>query len=147
MKNSALCSLFFLFSLFSQAYAIDPDEILDDPLLEERARDLGKQLRCITCQSQSIDDSDAPLAKDLRLLVRERLLAGDSDQDVLTFMTDRYGDYVLLKPVIRSDTILLWLTPMLTLAGAGLVLAMLFGNRTSLQSDERSTHDDEDLSF
>ncbi len=101
-----------------QALAVEPDEILDDPALEARARDISRELRCITCQSQSIDDSDAPLAKDLRLIVRERLLAGDTDQEIMTYMTDRYGDYVLLKPALRADTALLWFAPLIAFGGA-----------------------------
>ena len=98
--------------------AVEPDEVLDDPALEARAREIGRELRCVTCQSQSIDDSNAPLAKDLRLVVRERLLAGDSDEEVVAYVTDRYGDYVRLKPEVRGDTLALWLTPLLALAGA-----------------------------
>ena len=104
--------------ILGQALAVDPDEILDDPALEARAREISRELRCITCQSQSIDDSDAPLAKDLRMIVRERLLAGDTDQEIMTYMTDRYGDYVLLKPELRSDTAILWFAPLFAFGGA-----------------------------
>lgn len=108
-----------LFSIFTApGFAVEPDEILDDPVLEERARSIGRELRCITCQSESIDDSNAPLARDLRLIVRERLVAGDTNEEVMTFVTDRYGDYVRLKPEMRADTALLWLTPALALAAA-----------------------------
>ncbi len=107
------------------AMAVEPDEILEDPILEARAREISKELRCVTCQSQSIDDSNAPLAKDLRLIVRERLVAGDSNEDVIAFVTERYGDYARLKPAMRSDTLLLWLTPAITLGG-GLVFAFFF---------------------
>ncbi len=93
------------------ALAVQPDEILADPELEARARDLSRELRCMVCQNQSIDDSDAPLARDLRLLVRERLKAGDSDGQVLDFLTARYGEFVLLKPRFGWDTALLWLAP------------------------------------
>jgi cytochrome c-type biogenesis protein CcmH len=93
----------------SPALSLQPGEQLDDPALEARARDLGYELRCMVCQNQSIDDSDAPLAKDLRLLVRERLKAGDSDSEVLAFLTERYGDFVLLRPRFRPETWLLWL--------------------------------------
>ena len=93
------------------ALAVQPDEILADPALEARARDLSRELRCMVCQNQSIDDSDAPLARDLRLLVRERLKAGDSDGQVLDFLTARYGEFVLLKPRFGWDTALLWLAP------------------------------------
>lgn len=93
------------------ARAVQPDEVLPDPTMETRAREISKELRCLVCQNQSIDDSNAPLARDLRLLVRERLKAGDSDTQVLGFVTDRYGDYVLLKPPFKATTLLLWVAP------------------------------------
>ena len=93
----------FLMLAFAPAHAVQPDEILPDAKLEERARHLSRELRCMVCQNQSIDDSDAPLARDLRLLVRERLKAGDSDQQVLDFLTARYGDFVLLKPPLNRE--------------------------------------------
>src|SRR6195256_2677926 len=95
----------------SAAYAVQPDEIMSDPAKELRARDLLRELRCMVCQNQSIDDSDAPLARDLRLLVRERIAAGDSDAQVLDFLVARYGEFVLLKPRFEWRTALLWLTP------------------------------------
>src|ERR1041384_2228387 len=97
------------------ALAVQPDEILADPALELRARELSRELRCMVCQNQSIDDSDAPLARDLRLLVRERLKAGDSDRQVLDFLTARYGQFVLLKPRLAWDTAVLWLAPLVVL--------------------------------
>lgn len=104
----------------TQAFAVQPDEVLDDPALEARARALSAGLRCLVCQNQSIDDSDAPLAKDLRVLVRERLKAGDSDDEIITFVVSRYGEFVLLKPRFTPHTWLLWLaTPLLFLAAAG----------------------------
>jgi len=105
--------------LASPAVATSPDEMLDDPRLEERARELNKQLRCVVCQNQSIDDSDAPLAKDLRQLVRERIVAGDSNPAVLDFVTDRYGDFVLLEPPVRANTWLLWYGPFVLLVAGG----------------------------
>lgn len=90
------------------AFAVNPGEQLADPGREARARALGAELRCMVCQNQSIDDSDAPLAKDLRLIVRERISAGDTDAQVLGFLTDRYGEFVLLRPVLRGGTLLLW---------------------------------------
>jgi cytochrome c-type biogenesis protein CcmH len=93
------------------ALAVEPDEILPDPALEARARALSKELRCMVCQNQSIDDSDAPLARDLRVLVRERLQAGDGDQQVIDFLVARYGEFVLLRPRFSSRTALLWLGP------------------------------------
>ena len=97
------------------AFAVQPDEVLKDPALELRARDISAGLRCLVCQNQSIDDSDAQLAKDLRLLVRERLMAGDSDEQVRDFLVQRYGEFVLLKPTFRAHNMLLWLTPALVL--------------------------------
>ena len=99
--------------------AVEPDEVLSDRVLEARARTLSKELRCMVCQNQSIDDSDAPLARDLRLLVRERLSAGDTDTQVIDFIVSRYGEFVLLKPRFEWHTALLWvLPPTLLLAGA-----------------------------
>ncbi|RXF75694.1 cytochrome c-type biogenesis protein [Hansschlegelia zhihuaiae] len=105
---------------FVPALAVQPGEQLQDPKLEARARALGEELRCMVCQNQSIDDSDAPLAKDLRLLVRERVKTGDSDDEVLAFLTARYGEFVLLRPRLRGETLLLWgLAP--AILGIGLV--------------------------
>jgi cytochrome c-type biogenesis protein CcmH len=106
----------------SAAYAVQPDEIMSDPAKELRARHLSRELRCMVCQNQSIDDSEAPLARDLRLLVRERIAAGDSDGQVLNFLVARYGEFVLLKPRLEPRTWLLWLLSPLALAGGGLVL-------------------------
>ncbi len=113
--------------LFSgSAFAVQPDEVLKDPALERRARQISTGLRCLVCQNQSIDDSDAQLAKDLRLLVRERLVAGDTDQEVEAFLVQRYGEFVLLKPTFGAHTLLLWLTPalVLVLGGIGAYAAM-----------------------
>src|SRR5437016_12855312 len=106
------------------AYAVQPDEIMADPVKEARARDLSRELRCMVCQNQSIDDSDAPLARDLRLLVRERIATGDSDSQVMDFLVARYGEFVLLKPRFERQTLLLWLLTPLALAGGGLALWM-----------------------
>jgi cytochrome c-type biogenesis protein CcmH len=106
----------------SAAYAVQPDEIMSDPAKESRARDLSRELRCMVCQNQSIDDSEAPLARDLRLLVRERIAAGDSDVQVIDFLVARYGEFVLLKPRLNPHTWLLWLLPPLALVGGGLAL-------------------------
>jgi cytochrome c-type biogenesis protein CcmH len=114
----------------SAAYAVQPDEIMSDPIKEARARDLSRELRCMVCQNQSIDDSEAPLARDLRLLVRERIAAGDSNAQVIDFLVARYGEFVLLKPRFESHTLLLWLLPPLALAGGGLALWM-HGRRRS----------------
>ena len=104
------------------AFAVQPDEIMGDPAKEARARDLSRELRCMVCQNQSIDDSEAPLARDLRLLVRERIAAGDSDNQVIDFLVARYGEFVLLKPRVNEHTLVLWLLPPLALAGGGLAL-------------------------
>jgi len=102
--------------------AVQPDEIMNDPKLEARARVLSQQLRCMVCQNQSIDDSDAPLARDLRLLVRERIAHGDSDAQVIDFLVARYGPFVLLKPPFNQHTLLLWLLPPLALGGGAIAL-------------------------
>jgi len=104
------------------AWAVLPDEILKDPALEARARHISRELRCLVCQNQSIDDSNAELARDLRIIVRERLSAGDSDGEVLAFVEKRYGQFVLLRPRFGLQTLLLWLAPVLLLAGAVIVL-------------------------
>jgi cytochrome c-type biogenesis protein CcmH len=108
------------------AAAVQPDEVLQDPALEARARAISANLRCLVCQNQSIDDSDAPLAKDLRLLVRERLKAGDGDPEIVDFVVARYGEFVLLKPRLSPRTLILWFaTPALFLAAlAGIALAL-----------------------
>jgi len=104
------------------AYAVQPDEIMSDSAKEERARDLSRELRCMVCQNQSIDDSEAPLARDLRLLVRERIAAGDSDAQVMDFLVARYGEFVLLKPRLNPHTWLLWFLTPLALSGGGIAL-------------------------
>lgn len=107
--------------LASPVLGVEPDEVLDDPKLEQRARDLSAEIRCVVCQNESIDSSNADIARELRLLVRERLVAGDSDQDVLDYLVARYGDYVLLRPPMKPETYLLWFGPfgMLLLGALG----------------------------
>ncbi len=109
------------------AHAVEPDEILSDPNLETRARDVSAGLRCLVCQNQSIDDSAAPLARDLRVIVRERLQAGDTDDQIRAFLVQRYGDFVLLKPPFEPSTLLLWGTPFLVVVLGG--AALLFRKR------------------
>ncbi|MCW9033524.1 MAG: cytochrome c-type biogenesis protein CcmH [Alphaproteobacteria bacterium] len=104
-------TIFALFLASTPAFAVNPDEVLSDPVLEVRARSISQNLRCLVCQNQSIDDSDADLAKDLRVLVRERLVVGDSDDEVINFVVDRYGDFVLLKPPFKGVTYALWFGP------------------------------------
>jgi cytochrome c-type biogenesis protein CcmH len=116
------------------ALAVQPDEILSDPKLETRARALSRELRCMVCQNQSIDDSDAPLARDLRLLVRERLVAGDSDEQVTAFLTARYGEFVLLKPRFGWNTALLWITPGVAFAIGGVALIAFLRRRQTVES-------------
>jgi len=106
----------------SSAHAVQPDEVMADPVKEARARNLSRELRCMVCQNQSIDDSEAPLARDIRLLVRERLAAGDSDSQVIDFLVARYGEFVLLKPRFERQTLVLWLVPPFILIGGGLAL-------------------------
>ncbi|MDE2363150.1 MAG: cytochrome c-type biogenesis protein CcmH [Hyphomicrobiales bacterium] len=114
----AALTLAFLLAAPLAARAVQPDEMLTDPKLESRAREISVGIRCMVCQNENIDDSDAPLAKDLRLLVRDRLKKGDTDQQVRDYLVARYGDFVLLKPPFQRDTLLLWLTPALVLIGA-----------------------------
>ena len=107
------------------ALAVEPDEMLEDPALEARAREISKELRCVVCQNQSIDDSSADIARDMRLLVRERLVAGDNDSQVVDYLVARYGDYVLLRPPFQTNTLALWIGPPL-LAVIVVVLGLLF---------------------
>lgn len=111
-----LFSAFIFVLSVSASLAVNPGEVLKDPALEARARALSTELRCLVCQNQSIDDSDAPLAKDLRVLLRERLQSGDSDDEVIKFLVDRYGEFILLKPYFGAHTLLLWLLPFALLA-------------------------------
>jgi cytochrome c-type biogenesis protein CcmH len=115
------------------ANAVQPDEVLSDPALEQRARGLSRELRCMVCQNQSIDDSDAPLARDLRLLVRERLKAGDSDRQVMDFLVARYGDFVLLNPRVTAHSIWLWLIPVAVLIGGAAGIYRLRRRRAGLR--------------
>ncbi|MBV9064663.1 MAG: cytochrome c-type biogenesis protein CcmH [Methylobacteriaceae bacterium] len=127
MRAICLALLFSLVAL-APAHAVRPDEVLADPQLEARARAISAELRCMVCQNQSIDDSDAPLARDLRLLVRERLKAGDSNDAIRTFLTARYGDFILLKPPLKLDTVLLWAGPGTILLLGALIILMRRSN-------------------
>ena len=124
MRVLAIIAL--LLAVVTPALAVTPDEMLKDPALEARARHLSQELRCMVCQNQSIDDSEAPLAHDLRVLVRDRLKAGDSDRQVLDFLVARYGEFVLLEPRFETRTLLLWgLPPLALVAGLiGLLVAL-----------------------
>lgn len=119
------------------AWAVQPDEVLKNPALESRAREISAELRCLVCQNQSIDDSDAPLARDLRLIVRERLQAGDSRSDVIEFVAARYGEFILLRPRLSPQTYVLWIAPLLLLAG-GLFLTYGLFRRQSRLADPAS---------
>src|ERR1700761_3230510 len=122
MKRIVLAVLVLAALAFSQARAVLPDEVMADPAKEARARDLSRELRCMVCQNQSIDDSEAPLARDIRLLVRERIAAGDNDGQEIDFLVARYGEFVLLRPRFERQTLLLWLVTPLLLIGGGLAL-------------------------
>ena len=123
----------------SAALAVQPDEMLKDPVLEARARALSRELRCMVCQNESIDDSEAPLAHDLRVLVRDRLKAGDSDQQVLDFLVARYGEFVLLKPPLSWHTVVLWgWPPTVLLVGAVMVVVDLRRRRASRASEDQA---------
>ncbi len=128
-----LLALALIFQLAGSARAVEPDEILPDPALESRARAISEGLRCLVCQNQSIDDSEAPLAKDLRILVRERLKAGDSDQQVVDFIVSRYGEFVLLKPRFEPHTLLLWFATPAVFLLAILLIALAYRRRMSAQ--------------
>lgn len=127
------------------AQAVQPDEILSDPGLEARARDLSAGLRCLVCQNQSIDDSNAPLARDLRILLRERLKAGDSDAQAVDFIVARYGDYVLLRPRFNAATWALWIGPFALLAAAAAFLFMRRRNRTNAAEDALDLNEQAEL--
>ena len=148
MYRLAPIALLIALTAAGTALAVQPDEVLKDPALELRARNLSSELRCMVCQNQSIDDSEAPLARDLRLLVRERLTKGDSDQQVLDFLVARYGEFVLLKPRLEWHTLLLWgLPPAALIAGVvGLFLMARRRKETSLDPEVLSTEERRRLS-
>jgi cytochrome c-type biogenesis protein CcmH len=141
----AALALSLAVSVAAPALAVTPDEILADPALEARARAISEQLRCLVCQNQSIDDSDADLAGDLRRLVRERLLAGDSDDQVIAYLVSRYGEFVLLKPRLSARNALLWATPAIVLAiGGAFIVVAARRRRTAaspLTAEERAELD------
>lgn len=122
--------------------ALDPDEVLDDPVLEDRARGLSAELRCMVCQNQSIDDSNAELARDLRVLVRERILAGDSDEEVIEYVVSRYGEFVLLRPSFNMRNAALWASPVLLILGGGGFI--FYATRNRRRQEVAKLTDDED---
>jgi cytochrome c-type biogenesis protein CcmH len=127
MRLHRLLPLVLLASLVGPTFAVQPDEVMKDPALETRARALSGELRCLVCQNESIDDSEAPLARDIRILIRERIGKGESNDSVRAYLVSRYGDFILLKPPFKPETLLLWLSPVLTL-GLG-VAAALYARR------------------
>ena len=141
-----VCLILFL-GFSGAALAVQPDEVLADKALEARARALSTELRCLVCQNQSIDDSNAPLARDLRLIVREKLVAGESEDAILAFLVARYGEFVLLKPRFTMATALLWLGPFLVLLAGGIGIVLLarrrrvVENSASLSADEQARLD------
>ena len=140
MRSLCLIIVLLTFAAVPCAIAVEPDEVLSDAALEARARALSKELRCMVCQNQSIDDSEAPLARDLRILVRERLQAGDSDRQVIDFLVARYGEFVLLRPRFSWHTAVLWLGPaaLLLIGGcAVLVLARRYRTNSAAAADSR----------
>jgi cytochrome c-type biogenesis protein CcmH len=146
----ALLACLFALWLVVPALAVLPDEVLSDPALEARARDISSQLRCLVCQNESIDESNADLAREIRLIVRERLVAGDTDQEVMQFLVDRYGEYVLLRPVLAPHTIMLWGAAPLVLLIGGVAIAVGVRRRqvsadpAPLTPDEQGVLDDLD---
>ncbi|MEW9920671.1 cytochrome c-type biogenesis protein CcmH [Marimonas sp. MJW-29] len=142
--------LLILILLAAPVWAVQPDEILDDPVLEDRAREISKGLRCLVCRNESIDESNASLARDLRLLVRERLVAGDTDEEAVEFIVDRYGEYVLLTPTATGANWLLWgAGPLMLLLAGGLGYGYLRGraraqgpDQTPLSAEEQARLDD-----
>lgn len=130
-------------AIASAAFAVEPTEILADPVQEARARHISAELRCLVCQNQSIDDSNAPLAKDLRILVREQISAGKSDAAVMSYIVDRYGEFVLLRPRFGMHTVLLWLTPLLVLAFAGFGLSRFVRQKAPMNSEAPLTADEQ----
>ncbi|WP_112322666.1 cytochrome c-type biogenesis protein [Oceanibium sediminis] len=126
----ALVVLVTLVTLALPALAVQPDEVLDDPVLEQRARDLSKEIRCLVCRNESIDESNAQLAKDLRILVRDRLVEGDSNAEVLDYLVARYGEYVLLRPRFTAGNAALWLAAPVLLLFGGLTAALFLRRRS-----------------
>ena len=131
MRRGCAGLLLLMLLAVPAAHAVQPDEIMPDPAKEARARGLSRELRCMVCQNQSIDDSEAPLARDLRLLVRERIAAGDSDRQVIDFLVARYGQFVLLKPRFERETLLLWLVTPFALGLGGVALWLQARRRKS----------------
>lgn len=138
-------SLIFALLLATPAFAVQPDEVLDDPALEARARELSKGLRCLVCRNESIDESNADLARDLRILLRDRLVAGDTDEEAVAFIVDRYGEYVLLKPVTGGSNWLLWAAgPLMLIVAGGTALVYLRRRAAAPAAPEAGLSSDEE---
>nr|WP_296642311.1 cytochrome c-type biogenesis protein [Roseibaca sp.] len=143
MRALHLIAFALMLALNGPALAVQPDEILDNPVLEQRARDLSSGLRCLVCRNESIDESNADLARDMRILVRERLVAGDTDDEVVAFLVDRFGEYVLLRPTTEGSNVILWIAaPTLFLFALGGALIYL-RNRARQQPDTTDLSDAE----
>ncbi len=141
MRRLRLILVVLIVALAGPTFAVQPDEVMNDPALEARARALSAELRCMVCQNQSIDDSDAPLARDIRLLIRERIGQGETNDAVRGYLVSRYGDFILLKPPFKPETLLLWLSAPLTLL-AGLA-AVLIARRRAPAATEALTPEEE----
>lgn len=140
-----LTALIVALILAGAAFAVEPDEILSDPVMEERAREISKQLRCVVCQNQDIDSSKAGVARDLRLLVRERLVAGDTDAEVIAYVRARYGDYVLMSPPLNTATFALWAAPFaLVMLSVG-AFVLVVRRRPTLQVEELNAAEQAEL--
>jgi cytochrome c-type biogenesis protein CcmH len=144
MRWLRLVLLVVLAALAAPSFAVQPDELMKDPALEVRARALSAELRCMVCQNQSIDYSDAPLARDIRILIRQRIAEGESNDAVRSYLVSRYGDFILLKPPFKLETLLLWLSAPLTLA-AGLVAAWLARRRAPVATEALSAEEEAQL--
>ena len=144
MRWVRLVLLVFFAALAAPSFAVQPDELMKDPALEARARALSAELRCMVCQNQSIDDSDAPLARDIRILIRQRIAEGESNDAVRSYLVSRYGDFILLKPPLKLETLLLWLSAPLTLC-AGLAAVLLARRRTPAATQDLSAEEEAQL--
>ena len=113
MKNFLLIFFFFLIIDIEPSFTVEPDEIISNPIYENRARDLSKGIRCLVCQNQSIDDSDSDLAKDLRRIIRKKIIQGETDNEITQYLVDKYGNFILMKPPLYQDTYILWISPLL----------------------------------
>tara|TARA_Y100000590_G_scaffold426962_1_gene536652 strand:- start:3113 stop:3532 length:420 start_codon:yes stop_codon:yes gene_type:complete len=130
-----ILSISFIQCVFNNCLAVEPDEILQNKKQEQRARNISKNIRCMICQNQSIDESDAPLAKDLRILIRKKIKEGNKDEEIYKFLTDRYGDFILLKPPFNSKTLILWIFPFIFLIFG--IYILFYHNKKSIKNLKR----------